>query len=272
MSTPQLTYQRDYNLPSAGSPYDGDDNRSSARINGESVAIPVGIAVKEDSTDGKIKLLSAGGDRVAGILINSYARNPNNLTGTQAFAAGDSLNMLERGALWVATEQDVALTDPVFVRHTSDGGSNTQPGTFRKDADSGRAQLLKGARWVRAGSAGGSAAIYFDSGIENALGGGAVVTFDNASVSSDTTKKIFQNRSDRYFKIEAVEYVNPTGLAADASNYFVLKVLNAAAVAAQWSTQTGADGALAADTFAAFTLTAANCILAPRRSCPFSWT
>jgi hypothetical protein len=56
-------------------------------------------------------------------------------------------------------------------------------------------------------------------------------------------------------------YCNPTGLAADAANYFTVKVLNGAAVAASWSTQTTGDGALGADVPVALNLQSANVVV-----------
>jgi hypothetical protein len=151
------------------------------------------------------------------------------------------------------TEQDVALGDPVYVRHTSDGGSNTQPGTFRKDADSGNAVQVKGARWVKAGTAGLGAALFFDATVQDGVGEACVFVWDNASTSADSTKKIFKTPSDRYFVIDGAQYINPTGLAADATNYFILKVLNGSGIAATWSTISSGEGALTADTFATLT-------------------
>ena len=72
--------------------------------------------------------------------------------------------------------------------------------------------------------------------------------YNHVAVSTDTTVKLW--RSDRAFAIDYVEYINPTGLAQDASVYYTVKLLNASAVAASWSTvsSTG-DGPLLADTF-----------------------
>jgi hypothetical protein len=39
--------------------------------------MPLGIMVKEGSTAGQVKFLASASDRVAGLLINSQARNPN---------------------------------------------------------------------------------------------------------------------------------------------------------------------------------------------------
>lgn len=43
--------------------------------------------------------------------------------------------ILEEGYMWVNAEGTVVVGDPVFVRHTSDAGSNLTRGTVRKDSD-----------------------------------------------------------------------------------------------------------------------------------------
>jgi hypothetical protein len=53
----------------------------------------------------------------------------------------------------------------------------------------------------------------------------------------------------RPFRIDRVRYVNPTGLAEDAANYFKIQVLNEALVAFEWSTETGQEGTLTGGTW-----------------------
>ena len=160
--------------------------------------------------------------------------------------------------------QTIVLGDPVYCRHTSDGGSNTQLGRFRKDADSGRARLVKGARWLRGAASGAVAEMYFSAAAEAVKSDEQQIVVDHPQVTADTTTKEWKNRSDRYFLIESARYVNPTGLAQDASNTFNLKVLNAAAVAANWDTTTGQQGTIAADTFVDFVNgSEANRLVAP---------
>lgn len=57
--------------------------------------------------------------------------------------------------------------------------------------------------------------------------------------------------------VEGVRYINPTGLAADAANFAVLAVKQGAVVVADWSTETGQEGTLTADTYVDLTLGAA---------------
>lgn len=82
-----------------------------------------------------------------------------------------------------------------------------------------------------------------------------VLSYDHAAASADTTIKLWKLR--KRFIIDKVQYINVTGLAEDAANYFNIKVLIAAVVAANWSTETGQEGTIAANTFVAPTLAAA---------------
>lgn len=75
--------------------------------------------------------------------------------------------------------------------------------------------------------------------------------------------KIF--KASRRFLVESVRYVNPTGLAVDATNFFDIQVKNGSTVVANWSTETTVgEGALVADTFVDLTLstTAGDLVLA----------
>jgi hypothetical protein len=86
---------------------------------------------------------------------------------------------------------------------------------------------------------------------------------DHAAVTADTVK-FFKNHTGRKLRIDKIHYNNPTGLAADASNYFAVQVKNGATVVGAWSTLTGAQGALVAGTTVDLVLntTDANLVLA----------
>lgn len=91
------------------------------------------------------------------------------------------------------------------------------------------------------------------------------IKITHPAVTSDTTTKEFKTRTDRSFRIDRVELYNATGLLADASNFFNIKLKNGSTVLANWSTDAAAQGTLTADTFLAMVLNAteSNLILAP---------
>jgi len=82
-----------------------------------------------------------------------------------------------------------------------------------------------------------------------------VMAYEHGALTADTTVKLFQVPSGKKLRIKRVTYNNPTGLAADAVNFFNLKVIKGVAtLIANWSTETGQEGALPADDFVTFTL------------------
>lgn len=263
----QTSYTRSFPGQYSGQLADSGNKRIESFQNGNAAAMPAGIAVARKSSDpaNQMDLLAAATDSVLGVTVLDYARSPDypsTLTGSDAIQSGGSANVLTEGAIFVQVEQDVATTDQVFTRVTSDGGSNTQCGRFRKDADSGRAVLLHGARWLTAGTSGGNAQVMIDMAASTARA--FSFPMKNASVSATTLSIEFTNRDDRSFVIDQVDYYNATGLAADASNYFDVQVRNGSTVAANWSTLNSAQGALAAATVTKLVnSTAANRTVAP---------
>ncbi len=68
---------------------------------------------------------------------------PDHETATE-FAVGQPIPVLEEGEIVAYAEEAMAITDTVYVRHTSDGGSNTVLGRVRNDADSNRCASMAG--------------------------------------------------------------------------------------------------------------------------------
>jgi hypothetical protein len=87
-----------------------------------------------------------------------------------------------------------------------------------------------------------------------------VVPYAHASTAATATIQIYKAPPDRAFKVDRVLYVNPTGLAQDPTNYFVVGVFNPATGnnAASWSTLTGAQGSLPANTLEQLVLSASG--------------
>lgn len=86
-----------------------------------------------------------------------------------------------------------------------------------------------------------------------------MIPFSHASSTADTDAfRIWTVPAGRTFVITRVWYNNVTGLAQDASNYFTIKIADGTAgnVAASWSTLTGSNGTLTANTPVDFALSA----------------
>ncbi len=75
----------------------------------------------------------------------------------------------------------------------------------------------------------------------------APLPYDHAAMSATTSVKIGGSLT-RAHRVKYVWYNNPTGFAADASNYWTIEITDGTNVLASWSTQSTAQGALTADT------------------------
>jgi phage tail sheath gpL-like len=108
--------------------------------------------------------------------------------------------------------------------------------------DNGDGTLTVAHRWP---GAGGNVTI-----TENVGDAGFLVAGLTSGAADDTTGatlavKLF--KTIREFVIDGVDYVNPTGLAQDAANYWTIAIKTGANTAFSWSTLTGAQGTLTAD-------------------------
>jgi hypothetical protein len=165
----QTTYANTFSSSFAGTLGDAGYSRKAAWINDEGDEIPAGIAVAFKSA-GKVDLPDAAGDDIVGFVANSMARDGDNLSGTlAAYEDQATIPVVEEGAIHVHAEENMAVGDPVYVRITSDGGSNTQLGKVRNDSDSGRAILLRGARVTRAGTSTSPPVVYFSRSVQNSV-------------------------------------------------------------------------------------------------------
>lgn len=80
-----------------------------------------------------------------------------------------------------------------------------------------------------------------------------VLAYDHAQLTGDLTIKLF--KAPRRCLVEKVEYINPTGLAEHAADYFAISAKNGATVCATISTDSAGagDNGIVADTFTTLT-------------------
>lgn len=136
----QTTYSTDQVAGFAGENNSGtspQDVRSA--FNEEASAHPFGILLKKGTADNQTKLYTAGAT-VAGLAMHTHAYDNRKLTSTNGVDTLAPVNVMRRGRMFVLAEGTVVKGGKVFARHTSDGGSNTQLGSLRADAD-GTAQV-----------------------------------------------------------------------------------------------------------------------------------
>lgn len=91
------------------------------------------------------------------------------------------------------------------------------------------------------------------------------LTFDHDQLTADAASKVWKNHPTLSFRVDKAYYVNPTGLAAHGTDYVIIALKNGATQITKWSTLTGAEGTIAADTYVTLTnsSTESELILAP---------
>lgn len=114
-------------------------------------AIPVGSFVVLTATDqDTCELPDAAGEapsgRGLGVALRHQARE------SADYAAGDQVDILTQGEVWVVAEDAVTAGGGAFVRHTS-GGGGTRLGGFRSDADTATADAMASVTFTRDASA-----------------------------------------------------------------------------------------------------------------------
>lgn len=86
-----------------------------------------------------------------------------------------------------------------------------------------------------------------------------VLSYDHAALTATTAAKFFQVPAGKTLRVTKVEYINPTGLAEHADDWFSISLKQAAVtVAGPFSTDSDGAGtnSLAADTWTTLTLSA----------------
>lgn len=157
----QTSYSRTQTTAIAGQLADAGPSRVSAFLNDQGADIPAGCFVSLKA-EGTCDLPAGATEILAGVVVNSFARDPDNLTGTAAVQAGDVANILEEGAIWVRCEEAMAVTDNVFVRHASGAGGSVL-GLVRNDADTASARRVTGARVLIPSTGAGLVMLYFSA-------------------------------------------------------------------------------------------------------------
>ena len=128
-----------------------------------------------------------------------------------------------------------------------------QPALVASNGSGASATVTISNAW--AGSGGNVASTKSSSSLLAVTGmSGGVNPGGGAGITSTTTLKLMV--TERPFQLESVEIISPTGLTADASNYYVITVQDGSTVMATWSTLSSANGTLTANTFKEMTLSA----------------
>lgn len=103
------------------------------------------------SEDKIVAPAGAASNRV-GVVVSTHSLPSNEGGDDPHYAAQDSVMVMNKGRIYVAIEEDIAVGDDVYFRHTA-GGGGTKLGAFRNDADTATADQLTNARWIKGGTA-----------------------------------------------------------------------------------------------------------------------
>lgn len=263
----QTTYDAVHDEAFAGMPADSAPGEIHTLSNEEVAAIPFGVAIAQGATDAGGKLPASALDRILGIALHTFANDNIGLVNTPLVAIKPkaAINVMRDGGIKVLVEEAVLKGDEAYVR-IADGVADvtrTQKGAFRKSTDSGTAVRLRGAFFRNSVAADKFAIVDLEPAATK--GDALDVPIPFGAITANTSTKEFKVRPDRFFVVEKARLYDFTGLAASGVNYVAIKLKNGATVLATWSTQTGQQGTITADTWLNMVLngTPANLVLAP---------
>lgn len=216
--------------------------------NEESVDVPFGIAVAAGTAQDQFKLPTAVSDKIEGITVHDHATDNRGINTQQSIPTKRIANVLRWGSVYCVPELAVSKNDDVFYRIANGVADATeiQKGSLTNIDDSGTAVRLAGARWAKDGAKDVATKVEL-RGLPLS-GELAVFQEDHAQVTADTTQFYFETPADRAVLVKEVVYYNATGLAQDVANFFDIQVKHGSTVVANWSTETGQEGTIAADT------------------------
>lgn len=168
MAIPQTSYTTNQPIAFPGLKGDATLSVVETRINAEgSAEIPFGVFVVKGGSVGDpgcVLPTASTVKLVLGPVVHShaYSKGINGELGTSGLKPKAVLNILVKGRIWVLSETDAAVGDPVFVRYAS-GAGGTQLGAVRNATVSGEMidLTIKG-RYVTSVTAGNLAMIEVD--------------------------------------------------------------------------------------------------------------
>lgn len=138
----QTTYQTDMDVAVLGGLADSGPHDIVSATASAAIEYGKGVAI---AADGTVAKPAATGFLFGGVALYSDNKSVDN-SGVAQYEQYDPVPALRKGRVWVYAEQAVDPTAAVYLRHTTNAA--LVPGDFRTDADTARADLVAGARWV----------------------------------------------------------------------------------------------------------------------------
>jgi hypothetical protein len=168
------------------------DSMILSRVCDEALGISFGQACVRDGHDDKVDLPVSAAE-VSGGTLGFAIRDSYAPYDADGYNNADPVPVLYEGVMWVLCEEAVTQGQPVYVRHTSDGSSNTVLGKVRNDAAPllgvDTCTRLKGAVFLASTTAAGIALIH-KSGV-SAKGGEALVTVSTRIADVSTASSAY---------------------------------------------------------------------------------
>ncbi len=242
----QTAYPTDFQDGFAGALGTNGDNDTESFTNALGAAMPFGVAVVRSATEEAV-LPTAADDAILGLVVHSHAFDNPGLAASDGVPDEERMSVIRRGSIFGLPEDAVVQGDPVYVRVVAVG--NEQLGALRATMDGTDTVRLKGARWDADGGAGVATLLKLDGTQESPEEPFLVDVDHPQALVDDLGNFVLEVPADRWLKIERVTLYNETGLAADAVNFFAVRVEDETPTTyAEHSTDSAAEGAIVADT------------------------
>jgi len=218
--------------------------------NEESSDVPFGLVVVNGTSTDQFKLPTAADDEVAGITVHSHALDNREVTTDQSIPTQRIASIIRDGYVYAVPELAVTKGDPVFYRIANGvaDATETQKGSMTNIDDSGTAVRLPNAQWAETGAKDVATKVEIRAMPQGTKASDAVLTLEHAQATADTTIFLMETPTDKFFILDEAVYYNATGLAQDGTNFFDIQLKHGTTVLANWSTETGEEGTIAADT------------------------
>lgn len=149
----------------------GDNDVRSFKQSEASAEVPFGVMVCQGASADAALLMVDGNSVPVGAVVHSHTYDKTTELGTSGIKPLNMLSVLNKGRIWVAVEDAVAVNAYAFVRHTANGAGKLQKGAFRSDADTANALKCRGVRFLTATSGAGFALVELDMNTDRALRG-----------------------------------------------------------------------------------------------------
>ncbi len=236
-----------------GTPVGNESRTVETMRNDEATAeIAFGVAIKHGSTtdeqDGLL-LTASQGEIIAGIVMHSHSYDQTQL-GDDGVLPGALLNVVRKGRLRVLCEDGCNVGDPLHIRAVATGAELA--GACLAAADGADTiDCSSQGEWRTQAAAGALADLEFDFTGQDEAFTEFQLHYDNASLTADLT--VVLDAPARRFRVDRARHYNATGLVADATNFMDIRVLIGTDLAANYSTETGQEGTIAAAGFPALT-------------------